>query len=194
MSTYTRTISSIEEEAEFIRKAQKDAQAFKPLYEKYFKSIYVFVLHRIAEKSLSADITSQVFLKALLNLKKYRFQGLPFSAWLYKIALNECYDFMRKSNRYRFVSIDDTSIEHLYEELTTETHLEDLRVKLPSLLERLSAEELHLVELRFFDRRPFKEVADILGITETYAKVKLYRVLSKMKKLFSESNPTGKSY
>ncbi len=189
MSTHTRSISSIEEEVDLIKAAQKDAQAFKPLYEKYFKSIYVFVLHRIGEKSLSADITSQVFLKALLNIGKYKFQGLPYSAWLYRIALNECYDFMRKSSRYRFVSIDDTSIEHLYEELTTESHLEDLRIKLPSLLERLSAEELHLVELRFFDRRPFKEVADILGITETYAKVKLYRVLAKMKKLFAESNP-----
>ncbi|HLT75246.1 MAG TPA: sigma-70 family RNA polymerase sigma factor [Ohtaekwangia sp.] len=189
MSTHTRSISSIEEEVDLIKAAQKDAQAFKPLYEKYFKSIYVFVLHRIGEKSLSADITSQVFLKALLNIGKYKFQGLPFSAWLYRIALNECYDFMRKSSRYRFVSIDNTSIEHLYEELTTESHLEDLRVKLPSLLGRLSAEELHLVELRFFDRRPFKEVADILGITETYAKVKLYRVLAKMKKLFAESTP-----
>ncbi len=189
MSTQTRNISSLEEEVDLIRRSQKDARAFRPLYEKYFKSIYVFVLHRIGEKTLTADITSQVFLKALLHIGKYKFQGLPFSAWLYRIALNECYDFMRKSSRYRFVSIDDSSIEQLYEELTTETQLDDLRAKLPSILERLPADELHIVELRFFERRPFKEVADILGITETYAKVKLYRVLSKMRKLFTDNNP-----
>ena len=62
--------------------------------------------------------------------------------------------------------------------------MEELKLKLPHILERLKEEELEVIELRFLEGRPFKEVAEILGITETYAKVKTYRILEKMKKLF----------
>jgi RNA polymerase sigma-70 factor (ECF subfamily) len=82
------------------------------------------------------------------------------------------------------VTIEDVSVEHLYEEFTSDSHLEDLKSRLPAILQKLTVEELQVIELRFFEQRPFKEVADIIGITETYAKVKVYRILDKMKKLF----------
>lgn len=173
-----------QDEAELIVKSQADPEAFRPLYEKYFKRIFLFVLHRVEDKSLAADITSQVFLKGLLHIKRFKFRGLPFSSWLFRIALNECNDYFRKSTRYRVVTIEDKTVEHLYEELTSSTREEDLRQQLPAILQKLSSEELQLIELRFFEQRPFKEVADIIGITETYAKVKVYRILQKMKKLF----------
>ena len=172
------------DEDTIIIKSKSDPQAFRPLYEKYFKRIFLFILHRVGDKSLAADIASQVFLKALLNLKKFDLRGVPFSAWLYRIALNECNDYFRKNSRYRIVTIEDRSVENLYEELTGSTREEDLREQLPSILEKLNAEELQLIELRFFDQCPFKEVAEIIGITENYAKVKVYRVLQKMKNLF----------
>lgn len=173
-----------QDEESIILKSQADPEAFRPLYEKYFKRIFLFVHHRIAEKELTADITSQVFLKALVNINKFSFRGLPFSAWLFRIALNECNDFFRKNKRYRLVTMEEGMVDHLYEELTAETRLEDLRQRLPAILQKLSASELQIIELRFFEQRPFKEVGDILGISETYAKVKVYRVLEKMKKLF----------
>lgn len=173
-----------QDEESLILKSQADPEAFRPLYEKYFKRIFLFIHHRIGEKTLSADIASQVFLKALLNLNKFSFRGLPFSAWLFRIALNECNDFFRKNKRHRLVSLEDGMIDHLYEELTAEARLDDLQQRLPSILEKLDVDELQIIELRFFEQRPFKEVADILGITETYAKVKVYRALAKMKKLF----------
>ncbi len=171
-------------EEDLILESQSDPEAFKPIYEKYFKRIFLFVLHRVEDKQLAADLTSQVFLKALLNLKRFKFRGLPFSAWLFRIALNECNDFFRKSKRYRIVTIEDNMIESLYDEMTTNTGEDDLRKRLPAILSKLSVEELQLIELRFFEQRPFKEVADIIGITETYAKVKVYRILQKMKKFF----------
>jgi len=174
----------VADEAALIRQAQANGEAFRPLYEKYFKKIFLFVLHRVGDKALTADITSQVFLKALLNLPKYTFRGLPFSAWLFRIALNECNDFFRKHKRHRLVSLDDDAIQNLHEELTAATHLEDLERQLPRILQELSADDLQIIELRYFDQRPFQEVADILGISETYAKVKVYRALDKMKKRF----------
>ena len=177
----------LKEDEGLILKSQADPEAFRPLYEKYFKRIFLFVHHRVGDKALTADITSQVFLKALLNINKFSFRGLPFSAWLFRIALNECNDFFRKNKRYRLVTMEDEMVEHLYEELTSETRLEDLRQRLPTILQKLSVSELQIIELRFFEQRPFKEVGQILGISETYAKVRVYRILEKMKKLFLKS-------
>jgi RNA polymerase sigma-70 factor (ECF subfamily) len=119
-----------------------------------------------------------------MNIKKYTPRGVPFSAWLYRIALNECNSFFRRNKRYRMVSMEDNMLDELHEELTAETRLADLRHKLPTILERLTPNELQIIELRYFQQRPFKEVADILGITETHAKVKVYRTLEKMRKYF----------
>jgi RNA polymerase sigma-70 factor (ECF subfamily) len=173
-------------EEELIKKAQANPASFKPLYEAYYKPIFLFVLHRIGDKELTADVTSQVFLKALLNIGRFRFKGLPFSAWLYRIAINECNDFFRKHKRERFVVLEDTSVILLYEEMFGEDRLDELKRKLPSILEQLSPEEFQVIELRFLENRPFKEVAEILSITETYAKVKTYRILDKMKNIFSK--------
>jgi RNA polymerase sigma-70 factor (ECF subfamily) len=167
-----------------ILRSQADPEAFRPLYEKYFKRIFLFVLHRVEDRQLAGDLAGQVFLKALLHIKGFTFRGLPFSAWLFRIALNECNDYFRKTKRHRVVTIEDVSVEHLYEEFTSDSHLEDLKSRLPAILQKLTVEELQVIELRFFEQRPFKEVADIIGITETYAKVKVYRILDKMKKLF----------
>jgi RNA polymerase sigma-70 factor, ECF subfamily len=184
VSTTTLTIPDVTEDLHFVQLAQKDPREFKALYEKYFKRIFVFIHHRVNDKALTADITSQVFLKAMTNLGKYRHQGVPFSAWLFRIAINECYDFFRKSKRERFVSIEDNGLGELYDQLAADTATEDLLAKLPEILEKLREEDLYVLELRFFEHRPFKELGDILGISETHAKVKVYRALEKARKLF----------
>jgi RNA polymerase sigma-70 factor, ECF subfamily len=173
---------------ELVQKAQQDPAQFVVLYEKYFKRIFVFIHHRVNDKAITADLTSQVFLNALVNIQKYKHQGVPFSAWLFRIAINECFSFFLKTKRLRFVSIDDNSLDGLHEELTANTHREDLLQRLPEILTGLKEEEVQLVELRFFEQRPFKEVGEILGITETHAKTKTYRLLEKMRGLFVKVN------
>jgi RNA polymerase sigma-70 factor (ECF subfamily) len=169
---------------ENVRKAKGDPAAFRLLYEKYYKPIFVFILHRTSDKMLSADITSQVFLKALVALDKYEFRGLPFSSWLYRIAVNECNSFFRKKKYARTVVLEDKHADHVYEEMFGESNAEELRQKLPLILQRLKPSELELIELRFLDGRPFKEVGEILDMSETHVKTKTYRTLDKMKKLF----------
>jgi RNA polymerase sigma-70 factor (ECF subfamily) len=171
-------------EEEVIEKAKKDPKAFRSLYEKYYKQIFLFIHHRVGNRDQSADITSQVFLKAMMNIERYQFRGLPFSSWLYRIAVNECNTFFRKNKRERFVVLEDEHVGNMVDEMFGESVQDELRVKLPFILEKLKPHELHLIELRFLESRPFKEVAEILDITETYAKVRTYRVLDKMKKLF----------
>jgi RNA polymerase sigma-70 factor (ECF subfamily) len=170
-------------EEDVIRSSQRNPASFKPLYEKYFRKIFLFILHRVGDKETAADITSQVFLKALINISKYTFKGLPFSAWLFRIAINECNDYFRRYKRARIVVLEEISANSLYEELFESEAKDELKNKLPHVFERLKPDELQIIELRYMENRAFKEVADILGITENNAKVKVYRILDKMRQL-----------
>lgn len=171
-------------EDDLIVRAKSDHNAFRPLYEKYYRQIFIFLLHRTGDKELTADLTSQVFLRALMGLKRYEIRGVPFSAWLYRIAINECNSFFRRNRNVRTVVLEEHHADQLYEEMFGENIAEDLKRKLPHILQELRPGELQMVELRFLEGRPFREVADILNISETYAKVKTYRVLDRMRKLF----------
>jgi len=174
----------IEWETALILKAQHDPAEFRSLYNLYFKEIFRYIFKRLGDKELTADLTQQVFLSALTNLSKYQFRGAPFAAWLYRIASNLCMDYFRKSKRVRHVVIEEATLINLVDELTSDQTVEEWHKRLPQILELLSEPELQLIELRFFEARPFKEVAEILNLTETNAKVRTYRVLDKMKKLF----------
>jgi RNA polymerase sigma-70 factor (ECF subfamily) len=178
------TKPTIQDEQRLIEKAKRNSADFRPLYEYYYKPIFLFVLRRMGDKELTADITSQVFLKALQGIGRYSDHGVPFSAWLYRIAINEVNMFFRKQKHERFVTIEAEMLEQLHEELTHDLSVEHLKDKLTTMLQKLSADELHLIELRFFERLSFKEIAVILTITEVNAKVKVYRTLDKLKKYF----------
>ncbi len=173
-----------EREAIDIKRSQTDPEAFKPLYEKYFKKIFLFTLRRVEEKELARDITQQVFLKALNSIRKFQLRGLPFSAWLFRIAINECNDYFRKSKKARLVTIDEQITESLFEEMMADNRMDELKLRLPVILKTLTPDELQLIEFRFFEQRSFREIGLLLDITETYAKVKTYRALDKMKKRF----------
>ncbi|MEM6830508.1 MAG: sigma-70 family RNA polymerase sigma factor [Bacteroidota bacterium] len=170
-------------ETELIEEAKKDPEKFEPIYDRYFKQLFQFVFHRVADKSLAADLTSQVFLKALLNLKTYEHKGLPFSSWLYRIAINECNLHHRKSRTKQYVVLDDHNYNLMSEEMDLER--EEDRVLLKKAISKLNTKEMEVIELRFFESLSFKEVAKILSITENNAKVKLYRALDKLKKLMN---------
>ncbi|HEY3430737.1 MAG TPA: sigma-70 family RNA polymerase sigma factor [Cyclobacteriaceae bacterium] len=178
------TKPDIDRERTLIDEAKQDPAAFRPLYEQYFKLVFLFVLRRTNDKDLASDITSQIFLKALQGIGRYNHQGIPFSAWLYRIAINEVNLFFRKQKRDRFVSIDTDQLINLHEELTKDLSIDHLQNLLPEMLQKLDLNELQLIELRFFEQLSFKEIAKIFGITEVHAKVKVYRILDKLRKYF----------
>jgi RNA polymerase sigma-70 factor (ECF subfamily) len=144
------------------------------------------VYSRTRNKELTADITADVFLKAMLNIKNYSFQGSPFIAWLIRIALNEIAQFYRKSSKARVVAMDGEKIVFFLKELDSQPQQENMEL-VGKLLQHLEMEEVGLLELRIFEARPFKEIGDILGITENNAKVKFYRIIDKLKKIYQEN-------
>ena len=135
---------------------------------------------------MAADLCSQVFLKAMQNLHKYEFKGVPFSAWLFRIASNEIAQHFRKINKNRVITLEENNTKDLEDEFEDKADLE-INIKiLKAVIQDLKPAEVELLELRFFEKRPFKEVAQILDITENNAKVKIYRLLQKMKKRFKK--------
>ncbi len=180
----------LQEEKE-VERAKKDPKAFKPLYERYYGKIFGFLYKRVNDEQAAADLASQTFLNALLNLKKYEFRGLSFSAWLYRIAVNLSTDYFRQNKKDRALYMDPERTSDLFLEMVeTSEHEEEnpiLELKLPMVLKALSPKELELVELRFFEEMSFKEIAFVMNLTEGNARTKTHRVLRKMKMLI-ESN------
>lgn len=175
----------IQTEEELIHQSQHNPRAFKKLYNRYFSAIFYFILKRINDKDTTADITQQVFLNALTNIKKYKHRGLPFSAYLYRIAINECNGYFRAQKSSRYVILDDSLSNTLIDELGGEDDYDIQSTQLKKTIELLGPIEVELLELRFFERRSFKEVGEIMNITENLARVKTYRLLDKMKKLMA---------
>jgi RNA polymerase sigma-70 factor (ECF subfamily) len=131
-------------------------------------------------KETAFDITSQVFLKALSNLQNYQFKGVPFASWLYRIAHNEMMLVFRNLKDKRAVNADIGDLRFICEE-TNEPFFEEYIPIIKKLITELDEEDLMLVEMRFFEKRPFKEIAEIINTTEGNAKVKMFRVIEKLK-------------
>src|SRR5438105_1934368 len=143
----------IEQEQQLIEESKKDPQAFERLYIKYYDQILKFVYKRMESVDDARDITSSVFIKALSSISKYKNMGFPFSSWLYRIAINEINMFYRLSEKARIINLSDRGLKNIASE-SNEANEELLAVLKESLL-FLSTDELLLIELRFFEERPF---------------------------------------
>ncbi len=171
-------------EKEQIEKSKTDPQCFEPLYVKYYELILKFVYKRVESFDDCREIVAIVFTKALTNISKYKDLGFPFSSWLYRIAINEINQFYRESKKMRAISIDERGIQNIATE--TETDRKEIMSNLKKALNYLSEEEYLLIELRYFEERSFLEVGEILGITGNNAKVKTYRIIDKLREVYSK--------
>ena len=164
-----------------IEAAKRDAAHFGPIYNKYYKQIFGYIYQRMDDKEVAFDVTSQVFLKALTNLHKYEFKGVPFASWLFRIAHSEVMQLFRDQKNKRAINADVGDLKNIYEEVQ-EPFFEEYLPALQQIKKKLPEEDLHMIEMRFFEQRPFKEIAEILSITENNAKVRMYRILERLKK------------
>lgn len=178
----------LHKETEWIRKAQNDPSAFSVLYEANFKKIFVFVHKRVRDKDTAGDIVQQVFLKAMLNIGRYKFQGYPFSAWLYRIAYNEMNMLHRKSSKFVEVALQESDAQEIMSEIKGKYSEENCE-KVLQALTVLETDLSSLIELRFMQHLSFQEIGAILHVEEATAKMRVYRAIEKLKKRFLELNP-----
>lgn len=172
------------EEQSRIAAAQKDPKHFRYFYDRHYKEIFLFIYRRTDDEELSADIAQQVFLKAMQGIDRFTYRGIPFSAWLYRIASNEVMQHFRDQQKFRIVSIENEGVNEIMDE--DYGHLEVAkREALFAVIKKLNAADLELIEMRFFEKRSFKEIGDIKGITENNAKVKVHRILERIRNLIT---------
>ncbi|MFT5861109.1 MAG: RNA polymerase sigma-70 factor (ECF subfamily) [Flavobacteriaceae bacterium] len=180
---YHQSSTKLQQEEVWIREAKEDAERFGPLYTKYHEQIFRYVYQRMDDQELAFDVTSQVFIKALSNLHKYEFRGVPFSSWLYRIAKSELYQAFRDRKARRTVNVESIHLFEMIEDID-DSDTSELKTKLISCLATLREADLQLIELRYFEKRSYREIGEILEITENNAKVRAFRALERLKKQF----------
>lgn len=170
------------EGSEAIDAAKADPRHFALLYDRHFNEIFRFIRRRSGNNELAADLTQQTFLKALLSIGNYQDRGVPFKAWLLRIALNELRMHWRRKK--------EVSIEFAQQDARTlamdviDDEEFDLQ-KLAEALSRLPDDKAQLIELRYMDGLSYQEMAAILGITEDAAKMRTHRVLALLRTYLS---------
>ncbi len=150
------------DEESLVRRAQqRDQQAFTQLYEEHFDKIYRYVALRIGDKVEAEDITQQVFLKALQSISSFRWKGIPFSAWLFRIAHNQVVDYLRKKTKLATVPIDESKTSFGSDpQLLIEQKLNI--EQLISATKRLTEAQREVISLRFAGELSIAEVARVM--------------------------------
>ena len=184
--TIADTTTVLSADDQLVLAAKADREFFGELYNKYFDSVARFVYQRTGTKDEAFDITQQVFMQAMMALDKYESRGFPFSSWLYRIALNEISSRYRKSKNQRTINIDDTSVQNVMGEINEPASEEKMDLLLIAMQE-LDEDEVQLLEMRFFEKRPFKEIAEIKESNESAVKMKVYRLLDKLKSIMEKN-------
>jgi len=148
------------EERLLVEAAQQDPARFIDLYEANFERVYAFVSRRVRSRADVEDITSLVFQQALENLPRFEWRGVPFAAWLYRIAANAVADrwqsMAREDGRPVMdapsVEFDDSEIERT-----------EYRAQLFRNVAKLPAEQRRVIVMRFVEEKSLLEISKALG-------------------------------
>lgn len=178
-------------EQQLIEEAKQDKTAFVHLYDQYFEQIYKYVITRIMDAQEAEDITSETFMTALEKIDSYQYTGKPFSAWLYRIAINKITDYHRQNQTAQktmikqFHGTDTTSkaADTEAKEQERNTEKSENLASLHLALEQLKPAERDIITLKYFENLSYKEIAAALNITTSNVGVKLNRALSRLENM-----------
>ena len=162
-----------------IEAAQKDPARFAELYENNFERVYAYVVRRVGDRAETEDLTSDVFHHALANLRRFEWRGIPFAAWLFRIAANLISDRWQRKNREDIAD----GPEQIESAATKSVEFEGVERKatLFRLVETLPAEQRRVVVLRFVEQKSIKEVAREICKTEGAVKQLQFRALTSLR-------------
>ena len=176
-----------EEENLVLRAQQHDQRAFAQLYEEHFDKIYRYVALRIGNRTEAEDITQQVFLKALQSISSFRWRGIPFSAWLFRIAHNQVVDYLRKKTRQATVPVGESTVSLIDgPQLIVEQKLDIEQLLLA--IKRLTQAQREVISLRFAGELPIAQAAKIMGKSQGAVKALQHSAIVALRKaLLAES-------
>jgi RNA polymerase sigma-70 factor (ECF subfamily) len=165
----------------------KIEETFSQIYDDYMPKVFRYIYYRVNNEQLTEDLTSSVFEKALVNFKKYSSSKASFSTWILKIAQNTVIDHYRTSSRREFAPLD-VAIEIPAKDLSPEEELEgkEEREILRMNLLKLTEEEQEIIRLKFSAELNNRQIAKMIGISESNVGVRLFRAVRKLRDSFQE--------
>lgn len=177
MSDQRRPLAELEE-GELVELAKTEGDAFGELYMRYVEKIYNYIYYRTGNHQDAEDLTARVFHRALAHIPDYEDRGLPFSAWLYRIAHNLVANFHRDRKRKKIVPIENLVLSTIRREAPDRvTERRDEAEQLLAVIRSLPEDRQQLLILKFVDRRSNAEIGEIMDRSEGAIKSLYHRTL-----------------
>lgn len=165
-------------ESDLVEQAKTDPAAFGELYERYIKRMHNYIYYRTGNHHDAEDLTARVFARALQHIPGFVDRGVPFSAWLYRIAHNLVVNWHRDRGRRKLLPIDEMVISTLQrdapEKLTERREEQEILLK---AIARLPEERQRLLILKFVERMSNAEIGESMGRSEGAVKSLYHRTL-----------------
>ena len=190
-----------DDDHELISRCRKgDSLAFEELVKKYQQTVLNLAYHYLGYRSEVEDVAQKIFTKVYFSLPKFDVKR-PFLPWLYRIAINQCYDELRHIRRQRTrtfseLSLEDSNrIENLISQndaaVISDEDRQELRGVLDKVLNQLPDQQRLAVVLRDLEAIPYSEIAEILKCSEQAARLKVFRARTRLKDLLERALRTG---
>jgi RNA polymerase sigma-70 factor (ECF subfamily) len=171
----------VQNEESLVRRAQqRDQAALTQLYEENFDKIYRYIVLKIGDRTEAEDMTQQVFLHAIKSISSFKWKGMPFSAWLFRIAHNQIVDYLRKKSRRATVPLDESVAGSV-----DPAQAAEIKVELEQLVlatRGLTRAQQEVVSLRFAGQMPVAEVARVMGRSEGAVKALQHSAIVALRK------------
>ncbi|HET8826439.1 MAG TPA: sigma-70 family RNA polymerase sigma factor [Terriglobales bacterium] len=173
--TAESAVETLERESDdrpLIEAAQSEPARFAELYDQNFARVYGFFARRVSSREEAQDLTAEVFHQALASIRRFKWQGAPFIAWLYGIAANVLSKHWAKQGK------------HVEEELTDLSSMGgeiERSVMLAKAVETLLPDQKHVIVRRFVDQKSIREIAQELGRSEGAIKQLQLRALENLR-------------
>ena len=187
LSASSSTTGNTEDDQSLAHLARHDVGAFGELYERHVTSIYRYVYYRVGNAEDAEDLTARVFMRALKHVNTYNDRGVPFTAWLYRIAHNVVANYHRDNSRHPSVSLDEVELHG--------AHHDDADLKIDSAQERerllqavrqLPEDRQQLVILKFVEQLQNAEIGQIMNRSEGAIKSLYHRTLMQLREVLDK--------
>jgi RNA polymerase sigma-70 factor, ECF subfamily len=186
-----------EEDRKLVARCQKgDPLAFEELVRKYQQTVLNLVYHYIGYRNDIEDVAQKIFIKIYFSLSKFDLRR-PFFPWLYRIAINQCYDELRHMRRQKLRTFSELSLEETgsLEKLISQNEVspdsdadrQEMQTLLHRILDQLPDKQRMAIVLRDIEAIPYAKIAETMKCTEQAARLKVFRARASLKTLIEKS-------
>lgn len=180
-------------EQDLVRRArQGDKEAFASLYESHFNRIYRYVVVKLGKKTEAEDMTQQVFIKAYKSIGSYQMQGVPFSAWLFRIAHNQIVDYIRRESKRPTIFLDESLPIPGTSNPQGEVELKLNMERVVEATRQLTRAQREVISLRFAGGMSISEVATTMRKSEGAIKALQHSAVQALRKTLKAGEHDGK--